>query len=79
MGSEVKKAPQDRYSVAFFCQPIDDCNLIPPVSSRLVAAAAGASAGKNHIGIRGDAGSLRERSSLTAKEYLDLRLSATYG
>lgn len=79
VGSEAKEKPQDRYSVAFFCQPVDDCNLIPPVSSRLVAAAASASAGKDQIGFGGGAGSLQERSSLTAKEYLDLRLSATYG
>lgn len=80
--SDAKEKPQDRYSVVFFCHPINDCNLVPPVPSRLVAAAAGtagASAGKDQIGFGGGAGSLKERSSLTAKEYLDLRLSATYG
>lgn len=68
--------PVDRYSVVFFCHPLNDCNLVPPVPSRLVAAA-GEEAGR--VGFGGGAGSLKERSSMTAKEYLDLRLSATYG
>lgn len=67
--------PQDRYSVVFFCHPLNDCNLVPPVPSRLVAAA-GEEASR--VGFGGGAGSLKERSSMTAKEYLDLRLSATY-
>ncbi|KAL3707630.1 hypothetical protein TMatcc_005611 [Talaromyces marneffei ATCC 18224] len=67
--------PQDRYSVAFFCHPLNDCNLVPPVPSQLVAAA-GEKASR--VGFGGGAGSLKERSSMTAKEYLDLRLSATY-
>ncbi|GAM35800.1 hypothetical protein TCE0_017f04402 [Talaromyces pinophilus] len=75
--------PQDRYSVVFFCHPLNDCNLVPPVPSRLVAAAAGeeasSQASSSRVGFGGGAGSLKERSSMTAKEYLDLRLSATYG
>lgn len=68
--------PQDRYSVVFFCHPLNDCNLVPPVPSRLVAAA-GEEASR--VGFGGGAGSLKERSSMTAKGYLDFRLSATYG
>lgn len=68
--------PVDRYSVVFFCHPLNDCNLVPPVPSRLVAAA-GEKASR--VGFGGGAGSLKEGSSMTAKEYLDFRLSATYG
>ncbi|EED22027.1 oxidoreductase, 2OG-Fe(II) oxygenase family, putative [Talaromyces stipitatus ATCC 10500] len=75
-GTEADTKPQDRYSVVFFCHPLNDCNLVPPVPSPLVAAA-GVEASR--VGFGGGAGSLKERSSMTAKEYLDLRLSATYG
>ncbi|OKL61469.1 hypothetical protein UA08_03493 [Talaromyces atroroseus] len=76
--------PQDRYSVVFFCHPVNECNLVPPVPSPLVTAAVAATAtggteSGNKVGFGGGAGSLRERSSMTAKEYLDMRLSATYG
>lgn len=76
--SDENAKPQDRYSVVFFCHPLNDCNLVPPVPSRLVAAKAG-EAEASRVGFGGGAGSLKERSSMTAKEYLDLRLSATYG
>jgi hypothetical protein len=66
----------------FFCHPIDSCNLVPPVPSPLVAAAAeGADLKKidsGKVGFGAGAGSLSERRSMTAKEYLDIRLSATY-
>jgi isopenicillin N synthase-like dioxygenase len=70
--------PQDRYSVVFFCHPVNGCNLVPPVPSPLVTAAAETKDG-NKVGFGGGAGSLKERSSMTAKEYLDFRLTATYG
>lgn len=75
--SSAEEKPVDRYSVVFFCHPLNDCNLVPPVPSRLVAAAGEEEA--RRVGFGGGAGSLKERSSMTAKEYLDLRLSATYG
>lgn len=71
----------DRYSVVFFCHPVDSCNLVPPVPSPLVAAAGAADQQKvesGKVGFGGGAGSLSERRSMTAKEYLDMRLSATY-
>lgn len=73
------KSP-DRYSVVFFCHPVDSCNLVPPVPSPLVAAAGAdpKSVEGGKVGFGGGAGSLSERRSMTAKEYLDMRLSATY-
>lgn len=73
---------RDRYSVVFFCHPLNDCNLVPPVPSPMVAVSAArnaSDANAERVGFGGGAGSLSERSSMTAKEYLDLRLSATYG
>jgi isopenicillin N synthase-like dioxygenase len=72
---------QDRYSVVFFCQPVDDCNLVPPVPSPLVAAAAASSAQAENekVGFGGGALLLGQHKSLTAKQYLDMRLLATYG
>jgi isopenicillin N synthase-like dioxygenase len=73
------KSP-DRYSVVFFCHPVDSCNLVPPVPSTLVAAAGAdkKSVESGKVGFGGGAGSLSERRSMTAKEYLNMRLSATY-
>jgi isopenicillin N synthase-like dioxygenase len=71
---------QDRYSIVFFCQPVNDTELVP-VPSAVVAAH------RQHqsvltttkIGYGGGAGSLQPgKKALTAKELLVQRLAATY-
>jgi isopenicillin N synthase-like dioxygenase len=74
--------PRDRYSIAFFCQPVGSTELVP-VPSRLV---------ENHrekgnknsnksfvVGYGGGANSLdSDQPRMTASEHLQLRLNATY-
>lgn len=68
---------QDRYSIAYFCHPLDDAKLVE-VPSPLV---------QEHRTNRGDAdvnigmgvGKLEEGTVLTAKGHLERRLAATYG
>lgn len=74
---------EDRYSVVYFCHPVGSTALVP-LPSPLVERAArerqqeeAAEAAK--VGFGGGAGSLGEKRTLTAKEYLDQRLQATYG
>ena len=58
---------EDRYSLAYFLQPLDDANLIP-VPSRLV---------QDHTAKTGKSGT-RNGKTLTAKDHLMERLAATY-
>lgn len=59
---------KDRYSIVFFCHPVDDTELIP-VPSELVAKRRQL----DHVGPD------PEDKALTAREYLAGRLAATYG
>lgn len=55
----------DRYSIAYFCHPLDNAPLVP-VPSELVAS--------KHEKVE-----RRERQTITAAEHLEKRLAATYG
>lgn len=73
---------KDRYSIVFFCHPLDDTKLVP-VPSQLVTDARNAKQEQAQtpqtIGFGGGAGSLGPDSQvLTAKEHLMARLGATY-
>ena len=57
----------DRYSIAYFCHPLDDARL-DPVPSRVV---------EDHAAKTGK-GSVRHGKVLTAKDHLMERLAATY-
>lgn len=75
--------PRDRYSIAYFCHPVDTTELVP-VPSKIVIAyreQSEASGVRNEtIGFGGGAGSLEPgKRALTAKEHLESRLDATYG
>ena len=78
--------PQDRYSVVYFCHPVDKTELVP-VPSEIVARhreecmRKGAHAGDNEkVGYGGGAGALESgKRAVTAYEHLMSRLEATYG
>jgi isopenicillin N synthase-like dioxygenase len=57
----------DRYSIAYFCHPLDDAKL-EPIPSKLVKDCA------QEIGPRVERG-----TAMTAREHLEARLKATYG
>ncbi|KAL4904845.1 hypothetical protein BDW74DRAFT_153610 [Aspergillus multicolor] len=71
---------QDRYSIVFFCHPVDSTELVP-VPSEVVKAyreAKGAKADER-VGFGGGAGGLEPgKRALTAAEHLAMRLNATY-
>lgn len=75
-------AQEDRYTVVFFCHPVDSTALVP-LPSPLVEQKAARDKKEEQkaakVGFGGGAGSLGEKRTLTAKEYLDQRLQATYG
>lgn len=71
----------DRYSIVFFCQPLDSTELVP-VPSRVVEEFRVRNEGreKGVVGFGGGAGSWKTgERALTAKEHLEARLTATYG
>ncbi|PNS19327.1 UPF0676 protein [Sphaceloma murrayae] len=75
---------KDRYSMAYFCHPLDSATLVP-VPSRLVQEMSGGEEARKEIeklkllgGISSTLSGDRTRV-LTAKEHLDARLGATYG
>ncbi|KAL3472974.1 putative oxidoreductase [Aspergillus californicus] len=73
---------QDRYSIVFFCHPLDRTELVP-VPSEIVASYRKkkdtAGAGEEKVGFGGGAGNLEPgKRALTAAEHLALRLNATY-
>lgn len=73
--------PQDRYTLVFFCHPVDQTELVP-VPSGIVAAHRERSGGvpDGRIGFGGGAGNLVPgKRPLTAHEHLMSRLEATYG
>ncbi|KAL1302917.1 hypothetical protein AAFC00_003239 [Neodothiora populina] len=57
----------DRYSIAYFCHPLDDARLIP-VPSKMVDEYKG-----------GVKGMTKNEGTLTARDHLNERLAATYG
>lgn len=75
--------PQDRYSIAFFCHPVNETELVP-VPSEIVSAhreSVKESQGQSRkVGFGGGAGDLEPgKRALTAVEHLASRLAATYG
>ncbi|KAJ5881233.1 uncharacterized protein N7473_012286 [Penicillium subrubescens] len=74
--------PQDRYTLVYFCHPVDTTELVP-VPSEIVAAhreKMGGLKGDGAVGFGGGAGSLEPgKRPLTAAEHLESRLAATYG
>lgn len=72
--------PKDRYSIVYFCHPLDTAELIP-VPSEVVKEFREKNQGRGEVvGFGGGAGSwVPGERALTAKEHLEARLSATYG
>jgi hypothetical protein len=72
---------QDRYSIVFFCHPLDSTELVP-VPSEVVKAyreEKGAEGVEEKVGFGGGAGNLEAgKRALTAAEHLAMRLNATY-
>ncbi|OOF90235.1 hypothetical protein ASPCADRAFT_179475 [Aspergillus carbonarius ITEM 5010] len=76
-------AAQDRYSIVYFCHPMDRTELVP-VPSRVVEEfrerMKKEAQGEKRVGFGGGAGVLEEEGRvLTAHEHLMARLDATYG
>ncbi|KAF2225740.1 hypothetical protein BDZ85DRAFT_294196 [Elsinoe ampelina] len=84
-------AGQDRYSLAYFCHPLDACPLLP-VPSKMVEEMSGSEEARGEVRkVRGLAGwhdrseegqegkGKGEAEVLTAKDHLNARLGATYG
>lgn len=70
--------PQDRYTVVYFCHPVDSTELVP-VPSELVSSFRERSDGNGVVGFGGGAGTLEPgQRPLTALEHLESRLAATY-
>jgi isopenicillin N synthase-like dioxygenase len=69
---DARRGGEDRYSIAYFCHPSDDAELVP-VPSKIVAERTMAEGEK--VGYGGGAGG---QKAMTAKEHLDKRLEATY-
>ncbi|RJE20893.1 Oxidoreductase, 2OG-FeII oxygenase family [Aspergillus sclerotialis] len=71
---------RDRYSIVFFCHPLDRAELVP-VPSRVVEGFRVRNEGREGVvGFGGGAGSWKAgERALTAKEHLEGRLNATYG
>lgn len=74
--------PRDRYTLVYFCHPVDTTELVP-VPSGIVAAhreGSGGLMGDGAVGFGGGAGSLEAgKRPMTAAEHLESRLAATYG
>lgn len=75
--------PRDRYSIVFFCHPLNDTGLVP-VPSDVVTAYRKQCQEKGvydeKVGFGGGAGELEPgKRALTAFEHLESRLAATYG
>ncbi|THW09459.1 iron/ascorbate family oxidoreductase [Aureobasidium pullulans] len=63
---EARKGGEDRYSMAYFCHPLDDAELVAVPSKRI----------EQH---KGEGGVEKGGKVLTAKDHLLERLAATYG
>ena len=62
---DARRGGDDRYSIAFFCHPVDSTRL-EPVPSEMVSTLAG------------EVGGFADEKVLTAAEHLQGRLKATY-
>lgn len=60
---------EHRYSIAYFCHPLDDAKL-EPIPSKTV---------QNFVPESGSSTRIERGSAMTAKEHLESRLKATYG
>ncbi|KAJ5152325.1 hypothetical protein N7492_010620 [Penicillium capsulatum] len=71
--------PRDRYTLVYFCHPVDATELVP-VPSRVVTGHREKTGAAAAVGFGGGAGSLEPgKRPLTAAEHLESRLAATYG
>ncbi|KAE8374080.1 hypothetical protein BDV26DRAFT_270714 [Aspergillus bertholletiae] len=74
--------PRDRYSIAFFCHPLDKTELVPVPSDIVTAYRQKCKENgiqDEKVGFGGGAGSLEPgKRTLTAQEHLESRLAATY-
>ncbi|KAJ5568497.1 hypothetical protein N7450_010983 [Penicillium hetheringtonii] len=71
--------PQDRYTLVYFCHPVDATELVP-VPSEVVKKHRAKAGGVGVVGFGGGAGTLEPgKRPLTAAEHLESRLAATYG
>lgn len=75
--------PLDRYTIVYFCHPVDATELVP-VPSGVVKAhrerAGGGTGQDGRVGFGGGAGTMEPgKRPLTAQEHLESRLAATYG
>ncbi|KAJ5653988.1 hypothetical protein N7490_000991 [Penicillium lividum] len=71
--------PQDRYTLVYFCHPVDTTELVP-VPSEVVKGHRAKAGDIGAVGFGGGAGTLEPgKRPLTAQEHLESRLAATYG
>jgi isopenicillin N synthase-like dioxygenase len=70
---DARRGGEDRYSIAYFCHPSDDAELVP-VPSQIVAERTIAEGEKVGYG-----GGTEGKKAMTAQEHLARRLGATYG
>lgn len=72
------KATSDRYSIAFFCHPLDNAELVSVPSQRVRDHVAGNSKSNGDSEEHGRGGGLDGGRAITAKQHLMKRLQATY-
>lgn len=63
---EARRGGEDRYSIAYFCHPLDEAELVP-VPSKLIQQH---KEGKQQVG--------ESERTMTARDHLNARLAATY-
>lgn len=72
-------SPRARYTLVYFCHPVDATELVP-VPSQVVVGHREKSGAAAAVGFGGGAGNLEPgKRPLTAAEHLESRLAATYG
>lgn len=69
---------ENRYSIAYFCHPVNDTELVP-VPSEMVRQRLSATKETGGGGGEAGGGRGRERATITAEEHLNNRLAATFG
>jgi isopenicillin N synthase-like dioxygenase len=72
---EEEEKSHDRYSMAYFCHPCDDAELIPVPSELVRRHGSSSSSSSSSIG----KGMQKQDTTMTAKDHLLQRLAATYG
>lgn len=79
LAEQSRSDPQDRYTLVYFCHPVDSTELVP-VPSEMVKRHREQTGGVGVVGFGGGAGTLEPgKRPLTALEHLESRLAATYG